>query len=155
MHLDHARGQARVLGLGRARPHDALGLDDVLGPQAVGDRMGGGLLVGVEHELDEAGLVAQVDEHQAAVVAPPGDPAGQDDAPALVAGAQVAAERGAPAHGRSSATRSSRPTRRCSPVVMSRTAASPAAHSSSPTITTRAAPRRPASSSARLSRRPP
>ena len=145
MHLDRARGQARVLGLGRARPHEALGLDDVLGPQAVGDRVGGGLLVGVEHELHEARLVAQVDEHQAAVVAPPCDPSRQDDPPALVLGAQAAAEIGAPAHRRSSETRSSRATRRCSPVVMSRTAASPAPHSSSPTITTRAAPRRPAS----------
>ena len=38
--------------------------------------LGGG--VGTEHHLDEAGPVAQVHEHHAAVVAPPLHPAGED-----------------------------------------------------------------------------
>ena len=100
VHLDPAGVEARVHRLRRARAHDPLGLDDVLGPQGVGDRVGGGLLVGVEHELDDAGLVAQVDEDEPAVVAARGHPSGQGHPPALVARAQVAAELGAPLTGR-------------------------------------------------------
>ena len=42
-----------------------------------GGCVGGAL--GVDHELDDAGLVAEVDEDQAAVVAPARDPAGDGD----------------------------------------------------------------------------
>ncbi len=155
VHLDAPRVQARVDGLGGAGADDPLGLHDELRPQRMRDGVGGRLLVGVEDELHEAGLVAQVDEDEAAVVAAAGHPARQRDARALVAGAQVAAQVGAPAHRRSSSTSPSSATRRCSPEVMSRTLASPAPHSSSPTMTTVPAPRREASSSVRLSRRPP
>ena len=155
VHLDPARVQARVDRLRGTGADHALGLDDELGAQGVGDGVGGRLLVGIEDELDEAGLVAQVDEDEAAVVAAARHPARQRDPGALVPLAQVAAEVGAPAHRASSSTRPSSATQRWSPEDMSRTLAWPAPHSSSPTITTVPAPRRAASSSVRFSRRPP
>jgi hypothetical protein len=155
VHLDAPGLEARVDRLRGAGPDDALGLDDELGPQRVGDLVRDPVLVGIDDELHEAGLIAQVDEDQAAVVAAPGHPARERHPGTFVAGAQVASEVRAPAHRPSSPTSASSATRRCSPEPMSRTVASPAPHSSSPTMTTLPAPRREASSSVRFSRRPP
>ncbi len=56
--------------------------------------MVGDLLV-AHHHLDDAGGLAQVEERDAAVVAPPGHPAGQGDGLSDVLGAQAACVMGA------------------------------------------------------------
>src|SRR5581483_7469268 len=62
---------------------------------------------GVDHHLQEAPVVAQVEEDEAAEIAPARDPARDDDAPARVGGAKVARLQFAPAgHARSLARRS-------------------------------------------------
>ena len=68
-HLDLAGGKLGVHGLGRARSDHALHLDHELVAQLVGRGMGLGAVVGIEHQLDDAAAVAQVDEDQAAVIA--------------------------------------------------------------------------------------
>ena len=55
----------------------------------------------VDHELDLAGVVAEVDEDEPAVVAARVGPAGNRDAPAGVVGPQLTAHRVAPGHIRS------------------------------------------------------
>ena len=77
--LDLAGGEVRVDVLGRALDDLALGGDDVLGAQVLGDgeRVAGGLRV--DDELHEPRAVAQVDEDQPAVVAAAMDPAGDAD----------------------------------------------------------------------------
>src|SRR5262249_26903731 len=68
----------RHLGVDRLlrAPHDlALGADHVLGAQLVPELERAAGRVGVEDELDESGAIAEVDEHEPAVVAAPVDPA--------------------------------------------------------------------------------
>src|SRR5439155_3427618 len=77
LQLDLAGRQAGVHVLGRARDDLALGAEDELVPDLA--RSGGGLgaALGVDHKLANAGRVAEVDEDEPAVVAPPRDPACQ------------------------------------------------------------------------------
>src|SRR5690348_3267732 len=102
LHLDLPRGQVRVHCLGRARDHFALRLEDELVAHVV--CFLGGLLrpFGIDDELDLAGVVAQVDEDETAVVAARVRPAGDGYAAADVGGGQLAAHRVAPAHASSS-----------------------------------------------------
>ena len=118
-------------------------------------RLGRGLRV--EHDLHEAGAIAQVDEHQAAVVAAAVHPARHADlvfhaggrdlaAPACRGrGWDVAAAAGNPAQRarRSNSSRSPASGTSCwSRRVMSRTAAADRSHSCGPMITTQARPSR-------------
>ena len=75
--LDLAGRQARVDRLLAARHDLAADLDHELGTHRLGEmvRLGGERRV--EHELHETAAVAQVDEDEVAVVAPPRDPAGE------------------------------------------------------------------------------
>ena len=59
--------------------------------QLLGAGVRGGLLLLVENNLRQARAVAQVDEDQVAEIAPPMDPAHQDDFFAGVGGAKIAA----------------------------------------------------------------
>ena len=92
LNLDFAGGHFGVDGVGVAQAHLADGGDDVLGADllAFGVAVGGQLLV--EHNLGDAGAVAQIEEDEVAVVAAAVDPAHQDHLLAGVGGAQVAAE---------------------------------------------------------------
>ena len=76
----------------RAQADLADGGDDVLGPHllALGVAVGRELLV--EHDLGDAGAVAQVEEDEVAVIAAAVDPAHQHHLFAGVGGAQCAAE---------------------------------------------------------------
>ena len=55
-------------------------------------------MLGVDDELDLAGVIAEVDEDEPAVVAAGVGPAGDGDAAARVVGAQLAAHDVAPGH---------------------------------------------------------
>ena len=105
--LDLARRQLRVHGLGGARDHFTRGAEDELVANVVcgGGCVGGAL--GVDHELDDAGLVAEVDEDQAAVVAPACDPAGDGDLVPDPLGAKLARSCVPPTHRSSSVTSAS------------------------------------------------
>src|SRR3954454_6003602 len=91
--LDLACRQVRVDFLLGALDDLALGGDDVLGAQVLGEaeRVAGGLRV--DDELHDAGAVAQVDEDQAAVVAAAVHPSGQAHLGAAAVGAQLPAPR--------------------------------------------------------------
>src|SRR5918994_1059809 len=170
-HLDLAGGQAvvdRALGAGPDRAGDAH------------DPLGAGLDRPVDHALDDALAVAQVDERElVAVLAAARHPAAQRDPFADVGGAELAAPvRAQPGGGgtrlgglahdpsrilRTRVTTSVRGTSCCSAWRRSRTAAVPLAASDSPTITATGAPARPAAlicdlmdrpSNARSARRP-
>src|SRR5690606_38115752 len=81
--LDLAGGEVLVDRALRARADDAGDPDDVLGTHVD---------VAVDHALDDAGVVAQVDERQVvAVLAAAGDPPGEGATLADVLGAQHAA----------------------------------------------------------------
>ena len=73
--LDLPGGQVGIDRLGRALHHPALGAEHVLGAQLVPQLEGLPRLVRVEDQLHQPGPVAQVDEDEAAVVAPAMDPA--------------------------------------------------------------------------------
>jgi hypothetical protein len=91
LELDLAGGELRV-DVALLAAHDAPARrDDVLGAQALGQRVRirGGL--GMEDELQEPGAVAQVDEDQAAVVTTAVHPAGHAHGRVDVARAQLAA----------------------------------------------------------------
>ena len=78
--LDLAGAQLRVL-LALLAADDLAGrADHVLGAQLLRERMRLRRVLGVEDELEDARAVAQVDEHEAAVVAAAVDPAGHADA---------------------------------------------------------------------------
>ena len=64
-------------------------------------------MLGVDHELRDAGAIPEVDEHEAAVIAAAGDPAGQAQRPTDVLGPRLAAHEVSPAHGESLETISS------------------------------------------------
>ena len=137
------------IGLGRPRRDDALDLDDELVAQRRARRRAprAGRL-GVEHQLDEPGLVAEVDEHQPAVIAPARDPARDVTRAARVRRPQIAAQ---PASGSSPSKLLRQPVERHPALVTASSYRAPsprrAAHSSSPTITTRSACRASAASS--------
>ena len=89
-HLDLASDQVGVLGAGAAALNAAVHPQHILATRIARDGVGRGLLR-VEDGLHEAAAVAQVDKDQSAVIAATMHPAGEDDIPAFVAGAQVAA----------------------------------------------------------------
>jgi hypothetical protein len=76
--LDLSRRHRRVDGLLGAPVHPTFGQQDILRAQLARARVcvGGG--VGLEDDLDDPAAVAQVDEHDPAVVAPMLDPARHD-----------------------------------------------------------------------------
>ena len=77
-HLHPAGGEFGVLGALGAVAHTPLHAEDVLAPCPVGEgeRLRG---VRVDHDLEEAGAVPEIDEDDAAVVAPPVQPAAHRD----------------------------------------------------------------------------
>ena len=78
-HLDGSGVEVRVLGP-RLAGHDlAFDLEHVLTAYLRGDLEGFGSVLGVEHDLHQAGRVAQVDEDEAAVVAAAVHPPGERD----------------------------------------------------------------------------
>src|SRR5262249_40106090 len=114
LELDLAGREVRVDGLRRARDHLAFGLEHEL----VADVMRTGRCLGrglrVDHELELAGVVAQVDEDEPTVVAPRVRPPRDRQVTADVARANFATEDVAPTQsrrsfssGRSTATSSS------------------------------------------------
>ncbi len=98
-HLDVTGRQARVLVALRTRGHLTGDLQAVLRAQLVRDRLV------ADHDLDHAGGLPEVDEGDAAVVAPPGDPAGEGDGLADVLDAETACVVGADHWGGSSVGR--------------------------------------------------
>ncbi len=84
-------GSCGVLRALRAARDRALREEDVLAAAGVGDGVGLRVLLRVEDGLDEAIVVTQVDEDEAAVVAAAVHPAGEGDGLALVGGSQFAA----------------------------------------------------------------
>ena len=79
LQLDLARRDRRVDGVGRALDDRAARADHELVAQLV-RRLGRGRRgVRVDHDLDDAALVAQVDEDEPAEIAPPRDPARERD----------------------------------------------------------------------------
>ena len=79
--LDVAGGEVRIDDLGRARDDLALGPEDELVADLVRERRGLRCDFRVDDQLDEAALVAEVDEDQTAVVSTPRDPARERDSP--------------------------------------------------------------------------
>ena len=108
LELDLAGRHLRVHGLGRAAHDRAARLEDELVADAVRDARRVGRVLGVHDELRHAGLVAKVDEDEAAVVAAPRRPAGERDGPALVLGPRLAATEVSAAHAPRLAASSSR-----------------------------------------------
>ena len=99
LELDVAGRELRVLRAGLAPLDDALERHDELGSQAagLGVRLGG--VARVDHHLRDPVPVAQVDEDQLPVVAPPVDPAGELRRRARVVRPQVPAGVGAVGRG--------------------------------------------------------
>src|SRR6266540_1341555 len=75
LELDLAGRKVRIDRIRRARGHLALGADDELVPDSVGDLGGLRRALRVDHQLREPALVAKVDEDEPAVVATRGRPA--------------------------------------------------------------------------------
>src|SRR5581483_11440276 len=98
LQLHLPRGQFGVHGAGRARDHLAGDPQDELVADLVGGRVRLRRVLRVDDELADPGPVAQVDEDEAPMVAPGVDPAGQDQRPADVLGADLAAQEIAPLH---------------------------------------------------------
>src|SRR5262249_36874264 len=147
--LDLARLHPRVDGLARAADDLPCRLQHEFVADAVRELGCRGSVLGVDDELRDACLVAQVDEDEAAVVAARVDPAGERPGPALVLGARLAAAQRPPVTPRPSvAGSSSRPTR-LSSAPRSRIVAAFA-----PTKTVARAPSRPACVSCPLRERP-
>ena len=76
-HFDLARGQLRVRRAGGPFPHGAFDRDDKLAAQRLRQFPRRLVVLRVEHHLRDAFAVAQVNEDDAAVVAPHVHPAGQ------------------------------------------------------------------------------
>ena len=89
-HLDLAAREVRIHGALGPRAHDALDGEHVLRaqPLGLGEHLG---LIRIEHDLQQALAIAQVDENHAAVIAAPVHPAGHRDRPADLATVDVAA----------------------------------------------------------------
>ena len=126
--LDLAGGELRVDRALLAPHHAAAGGQHVLGAQGVSGGVRLGRLLRAEDELQQPGAVAQVDEDQAAVIAPAVHPAGNTRLAVHVVRAQVARPGRAVAvlAGRlhepftARTASSTLPISRCSPVRMSR-----------------------------------
>jgi hypothetical protein len=146
LELDLAGRELRIDRIGRAADELALGAEHELVAYLVSDRGRLRGVLGVDDELDDAGVVAQVDEDEAAMVAPARRPAGQSQPFAHTFGARLAAHEVAPGHRRSPSS-SSETTSSSAPVR--RRSASP-----SRTITVVAAPSRPACVSWPFNERP-
>jgi hypothetical protein len=138
----------RVDGLGRARDDLAARSEDELVADLARELGGGGGSLRVDDELRDPGAVAEVDEHEPAVVAATRNPARKGDGPADVVGARLAAHEVSPAHGESLETISSWPSTSSGAPEVRSVAASP------PTTTTAAAWRRRACVSCPFSDRP-
>ena len=121
--------------------HRADDAHDVLVAHAVD--VGADVVAGIDDDLEEAGHVAHVEEHDAAVVAATVDPSADDDLPVDVGGPEIAGAIGA--HHRLESSASSRscnhPATSCrgtstwSPVCMSFTATVPRSASCFPSTT--------------------
>ena len=94
--LDFASGNVRIDGLGRAANHVTARMYDELGADVVCDLCSFRRMVGVDDQLDDAGVIAQVDEDQSAVIAAARDPAGDRDRLCDTLGADLAAVEIAP-----------------------------------------------------------
>ncbi len=156
--LDLSGGQLGVDGSLRAVPHDAVGLDHVLAAQLV--RVRSVRRVGVDDDLHDPGGVADVEEHDAAVVTTARHPAAHADLLADVLGAQVAAP--VRAHHRSNsrcarnhATACSRGTSSCFSVLRSLMATASRLNSSGMSSTANAARARAAARSCAFTVRSP
>src|SRR5216684_1073073 len=137
LHL--ARCQLRVLRSRWPAADQALDPHDVLRPKVGGGAVSIRCGRRVEYDLHLAPAVAQVDEDQAAHVAPARDPAVKLDLPARICRANRAAVRSRePAHANRSG-RSSQATSACSPLAMSRSRARRREASSALNITTQRA----------------
>ena len=98
LELDLAGRDVRVDRLGRAADDLSLRAQDELVADRMADLRGFGRALGVEHELADAGPVAEVDEDEPAVVAPGIRPAGEGQPLADVVGPHLAAHEVAPGH---------------------------------------------------------
>src|SRR5207237_180938 len=105
-------------------------------------------MIGIDDDLHHARGIANVEEHDTAVVSTVCDPAAHDDRAPHVLGAQIT--RSVRAHHqtdpsfliRNRAATSARGTSRCSPLTRSFTATTPSASSRGPSITPQRAPTR-------------
>ncbi len=88
-HLDLAARQVGIDRLRRPRDDLAAHREHVLRARLLGERVRLGDARRVEHELDHAAAVAEVDEDEIAVVAPARDPAGETHLATDVGGAQL------------------------------------------------------------------
>ena len=112
----------------------ALDPEHVLGADRVG--VESGRRVGVDYHLDDAARVAQVEEHDPAVIAASRDPAAQGDGAVDVAGPQVAGPVGAHRRGGHRAGSAASAWRRIQPATCSRgtSTCSPLPRSLTPTL---------------------
>ena len=92
LNLDFAGRHLGIDGVLVAQAHLAHRGDNILRPHLLALRVALGRQFLVEHDLGDAGAVAQVEEDQVAVVAAPVDPAHHHHLLAGVGGAQIAAE---------------------------------------------------------------
>src|SRR5262249_53286005 len=95
---DLAGGELRVDGAGVAEHDLALGTENELVPHLAHDLERLRRPLRIDHELADAGAVAEVDEDEAAQVTSTSDPAREDDRLVLVRRADVAAHEVAPLH---------------------------------------------------------
>ena len=98
LYLDLAGREVRVHELRRARHDLARRLQHELVTDLVRDLGRSGRALRVDHELDLAGVVTEVDEHEPAMIAARVGPAGDGHAATRVVGAQLAAHHVAPVH---------------------------------------------------------
>ena len=77
--FDLAGGQIGILRLFRTGHNLARHRHDTFAPQGVGGLMHRRITLGIKHHLRDPGSIPQIDEHHHAMVAPPLDPAVQDD----------------------------------------------------------------------------
>ena len=161
-HLDRPGRQLRVGGALRPLPHHALDLHHPFAARRLGRGVGLGRVLLVGDHLGQAVAVAQVEEGEMPVVAPPMDPARQRHALPDMLGTQLAAGVASEClcHGTLNGSESAGPaqpsltirgtsssdTSRCSPESRSRSTTLPCS-SSSPTITAQCAPTLAAASS--------
>ena len=110
LELDLPRRHLRVDGLRGARDDLALRLEDELVADLLRELRRGGRALGVDHDLARPRAVAEIDEHEPAVIPPAIGPAGERQLPADVLGPELPAHEVAPAHGNSLPERPSCPT---------------------------------------------